>query len=201
MHSYFNRKPQKAAEKSLICSSWSHDAANIRGKADLFIFSSASFRFPHISKIIPVLQQQTSHVFLWLLDLLSSSQVFSDDGRFAVLLLFIPASVFVSQLYIRDLRLFLLIHAGQLGGHQTCQQKADRADQTGSAGPQACKFSNFAYRPAISATLFILLMQKNALGVNKKTASPSKGWFMSLKTLYTDVKKESAVQSCACCVF
>lgn len=49
------------------------------------------------------------------------------------------------------------MRSGQPGGHQTRQQKKDRADQAGFTGPQTCEFFNFGYYTAILA-IFTLLM-------------------------------------------
>lgn len=49
-------------------------------------------------------------------------------------------SLVKTQLFISAPSL-LVLHAGELGGHQTRQQEEDRADQTSFTGTQTCEWS------------------------------------------------------------
>lgn len=52
------------------------------------------------------------------------------------------------------------MQAGQPGGHQTRQQKKDRADQAGFTGPQTCEFFHFGDSTEVLATFTFMRTQK-----------------------------------------
>lgn len=156
-----NPQKEKVSEKKrCICFSL---CCQHQGKSIYFLISSHNKHNSLRSN-----KPETYFISFWLcfntlLDFLPFSQ-----PLFCVLhhcCLFLPHTVFIHVWSILS-KLFLLFssavssvdtHTGQPGGHQTCQQKKDRAHQTGFTRPQTCKFFKFGYYSAISGT-FILLM-------------------------------------------